>query len=194
MLQWYQWQYDLWEECNEWPTKWSPFRQCTSLTAITTLLGWKRYGSLNTSLLITSRNKREVLYCFVGNVIQDCLTYLKIKKGLFIKVGCVVEFIYACVRKVSETGWSLVQRSSTVCLNTIMQNARGNHSIKKILTDIPSISSSWELLQTNLNAWKQWERESERVQREINIKVEKFRRFVICDIYHILKAWSKEGG
>jgi hypothetical protein len=40
-----------------------------------------------------------------------------------------------------------------------MQKARGNHCIKKILTDIPSISSSWELLQTNLNDWKQWERE-----------------------------------
>jgi hypothetical protein len=57
--------------------------------------------------------------------------------------------------KVSETGWSLVQRSPAVCLNTIMQKARGNHFIKKILTDIPSISSSWELLQTNLNDWKQ---------------------------------------
>jgi hypothetical protein len=41
-----------------------------------------------------------------------------------------------------------------------MQKARGNHCIKKILTDIPSISSSWELLQTNLNDWKQWERKS----------------------------------
>jgi hypothetical protein len=47
-----------------------------------------------------------------------------------------------------------------VCLNTIMQKARGDHCIKKILTDIPSISSSWELLQTNLNDWKQWERET----------------------------------
>jgi hypothetical protein len=62
----------------------------------------------------------------------------------------------------SETGWSLVQRSPTVCLNTIMQKARGNHCIKKILTDITIISSSWELLQTNLNDWKQWERERER--------------------------------
>jgi hypothetical protein len=59
--------------------------------------------------------------------------------------------------EVSETGWSLVQRSPTVCLNRIMQKARGNHCIKKILTDIPSISSLWELLQTNLNDWKQWE-------------------------------------
>jgi len=42
-----------------------------------------------------------------------------------------------------------------------MQKARGNHCIKKkILTDIPSISSSWELLQTNLNDWKQGERDS----------------------------------
>jgi hypothetical protein len=60
--------------------------------------------------------------------------------------------------EVSETDWSLVQRSPTVCLNTLMQKERGNHCIKKILTDIPSISSSWELLQTNLNYWKQWER------------------------------------
>jgi hypothetical protein len=59
----------------------------------------------------------------------------------------------------SETGWSLVQRSPTVCLNTIMQKARGNHCIKNILTDIPSISSSRELLQTNLNARKQIERD-----------------------------------
>jgi hypothetical protein len=36
--------------------------------------------------------------------------------------------------------------------------ARGNHCIKKILTDIPSISSSWELLQTDLNDWKQIDR------------------------------------
>jgi hypothetical protein len=35
-----------------------------------------------------------------------------------------------------------------------MQKARGNRYIKKVLTDIPSISSSWELLQTDLNDWK----------------------------------------
>jgi hypothetical protein len=62
--------------------------------------------------------------------------------------------LYVVQVEVSETGWSLVQRSPTVCLNRIMQKARGNHCIKKILTDIPSISSSWELLQTNLNDWK----------------------------------------
>jgi hypothetical protein len=39
-----------------------------------------------------------------------------------------------------------------------MQKARGNHCIKKILTDIPSGSSSWELLQTNLSDWKQRDR------------------------------------
>jgi hypothetical protein len=53
--------------------------------------------------------------------------------------------------EVFETGCSLVQRSPTVCLNTIMQKARVNHCIKKILTDIPNISSSRELLQTNRN-------------------------------------------
>jgi hypothetical protein len=73
-------------------------------------------------------------------------------------VSCVSMLCCPVQVEVSETGWSLVQRSPTVCLNTIMQKARGNHCIKKILTDIPSINSSWELLQTNLNDWRQGER------------------------------------
>jgi hypothetical protein len=58
-------------------------------------------------------------------------------------VSCVSMLCCPVKVEVSETGWSLVQRSPTVCLYTIVQKARGNHCIKKILTDIPSISSSW---------------------------------------------------
>jgi hypothetical protein len=57
-------------------------------------------------------------------------------------VSCVSMLCCPVQVEVSETGCSLVQKSPTVCLNTIMQKTRGNHCIKKILTDIPSISSS----------------------------------------------------
>jgi hypothetical protein len=66
-------------------------------------------------------------------------------------VSCVSMLCCPVQVEVSATGRSLVQRSPTVCLNTIMQKARGNHCIKKMLTDIRSISSSCELPQTNLN-------------------------------------------
>jgi hypothetical protein len=57
-------------------------------------------------------------------------------------VSCVSMLCCPAQIEVSETGRSHVQRSPTVCLNTIMQKASENHCIKKILTDIPSISSS----------------------------------------------------